>query len=88
MCGTHYRNIKWTQNETLSIATGCQKMSTVNHLNVEAHAKGNGTLRATIWTVFARCLEPENVCQSITTRETPKRRMKATLYCRTNYVSE
>ena len=28
---------------------------------------------------LARCLEPGNVCHSITTRETPKRRMKETL---------
>ena len=31
---------------------------------------------------LARCLEPENVCHSITTRETPKRRMKETLFTR------
>ena len=31
---------------------------------------------------LARCLEPGNVCHSITTRETPKRRMKETLSAR------
>ena len=31
---------------------------------------------------LARCLEPGNVCHSITTRETHKRRMKETLYTR------
>ena len=31
---------------------------------------------------LARCLEPGNVCHSITTRETPKRRMKETLFTR------
>ena len=31
---------------------------------------------------LARCLESGNVCHSITTRETPKRRMKETLYSR------
>ena len=31
---------------------------------------------------LARCLEPENVCHPITTRATPKRRMKETLYTR------
>ena len=31
---------------------------------------------------LARCLEPENVCHSITTRATPKRQMKETIYTR------
>ena len=31
---------------------------------------------------LVRCLEPVNVCHSITTRETPKRRMKETLFTR------
>ena len=31
---------------------------------------------------LARCLEPGNVCYSITTRETPKRRMKETQFAR------
>ena len=31
---------------------------------------------------LARCLEPDNVCHSITTRETPKRRIKETLFTR------
>ena len=31
---------------------------------------------------LARCLEPGNVCHSITTRETPKRRIKETLFTR------
>ena len=31
---------------------------------------------------LARCLEPGNVCHSITTRETPKIRMKETLFTR------
>ena len=35
-----------------------------------------------VCTVFARCLETGNVCHSITTRETPKRQMKKTLFTR------
>ena len=31
---------------------------------------------------LARCLESENVCHSITTRKTPKRRMKETRFTR------
>ena len=31
---------------------------------------------------LARCLKPGNVCHSITTKETPKRRMKETLFTR------
>ena len=33
---TNYRNIQYTQNDALRVATGCHKMSTVNHLHVEA----------------------------------------------------
>ena len=32
---TNYRNIQYTQNEALRIATGCHKMSSVDHLHVE-----------------------------------------------------
>ena len=32
---TNYRNIQYTQNEALRIATGCHKMSSVAHLHVE-----------------------------------------------------
>ena len=30
---TNYRNIQYTQNEALRIATGCYKMSSVNHIH-------------------------------------------------------
>ena len=33
---TNYRNIQYTQNEALRVATGCHKMSSVDHLHVEA----------------------------------------------------
>ena len=33
---TYYRNIQYTQNEALRITTGCHKMSSVDHLHVEA----------------------------------------------------
>ena len=33
---TNYGNIQYTQNEALRIATGCHKMSSVDHLHVEA----------------------------------------------------
>ena len=32
----NYRNIQYTQNEALRIATGCHNMSSVYHLHVEA----------------------------------------------------
>ena len=32
---TNYRNIQYTQNEALRIATGCHKMSSVYQLHVE-----------------------------------------------------
>ena len=42
--GANYRKNK-TQNEALRIATGCHKMSSINHLHTEAKSKG--TLRST-----------------------------------------
>ena len=33
---TNYSNIQYTQNETLRIATGSHKMSSVDHLHAEA----------------------------------------------------
>ena len=80
---TNYRNIQYTQNEALRIATGCHKMSSVDHLHVEAKmlkVREHSELLSAQY--LARCLEPGNVCHSITTRETPKRRMKETLFTR------
>ena len=80
---TNYRNIQYTQNEALRIATGCHKMSSVDHLHVEAKMlKLGGHSELLSAPYLARCLEPGNVCHSITTRETPKRRMKETLFTR------
>ena len=80
---TNYRNIQYTQNDALRIATGCHKMSSVYHLHVEAKmlkVREHSELLSAQY--LARCLEPRNVCHSITTRETPKRRMKETLFTR------
>ena len=33
---TNYRNIQYTHNEALRIATGCHKMSSIDHLHLEA----------------------------------------------------
>ena len=43
---------------------------------------GGRSIINTIARYLARCLEPENVNNSITTRDTPKRRMKETLFTR------
>ena len=78
-----YRNIQYTQNEALRIATGCHKMSSVDHLHVKAKmlkVREHSELLSAQY--LARCLKPGNVCHSITTRETPKRRMKETLFTR------
>ena len=75
------KNIQYTQNEALRIATGYHKMSSVDHLHVEAKmlkVREHSELLSSLY--LARCLEPGNVCHSITTRETPKRRMKDTLF--------
>ena len=80
---TNYRNIKYTKNEVLRISTGCQKVSSVDHLHAEAtvlKVREHSELLSAPY--FARCLEPENVNNSITTRYTPKRRMKETLFTR------
>ena len=74
---TSYRNIQYTQNEALRIATGCHKMSSFDHQHVEAKmlkVMQHSELLSAQY--LARCLEPGNVCHSITTGETPKRRMK------------
>ena len=80
---TNYRNIQYTQNEALRISTGCHKMSSVDHLHAEANmlkVKEHSELLSAQY--LARCLEPENVNFSITTREPPKRMMKETLFTR------
>ena len=79
----NYRNIKYTQNQALMIATGCHKMSSVDHLHVEAKMLKVGDHSELLSAHYlARCLKPGNVCHSITTWETPKRRMKETLFTR------
>ena len=58
-------------------------MSSVDHLHVEAKmlkVREHSELLSVHY--LARCLEPGNVCHSITTMETPKRRMKETLFTR------
>ena len=68
-----YRNIQYTQNKALRIATGCHKMSSVDHLHVEAKmrkVREHSELLSAEY--LARCLEPGNVCHSITTRETSR----------------
>ena len=80
---TNYSKIQYTQNEALRIATGCHKISSVDHLHVEGkilNVREHSELLSAQY--LARCLEPGNVCHSITTRETPKRRMKETLFTR------
>ena len=80
---TNYRQIQYTPNEALRIATGCHKMSSIDHLHPEAEmlkVKGHSELLSAQY--LARCLEPGNVCHPITTRATPERQMKETLYTR------
>ena len=58
-------------------------MSSVEHLHVEAEKLKVGEHSELLSAQYlARCLEPENVCHSITTRETPNRRVKETLFTR------
>ena len=66
---TNYRSIQYTQNEALRIATGCHKMSSVDHLHAEAKmlkVREHSELLSAQY--LARCLEPGNVCHSITSK--------------------
>ena len=65
------------------MSTGCHKMSSVDHLHTEANvlkAREYSELLSTQY--LTRCLEPENVNNSNTTRDPPKRRMKEPLFTR------
>ena len=80
---TNIRNIKYMQNESLRISTGCHKMSSVDHLHAEANmlkVREHSELLSAQY--LARCLEPANVNNSITTMDPPKRLMKETLFTR------
>ena len=58
-------------------------MSSVDHLYAGAKMLKVGIHSELLSAQYlARCLEPGNICHSITTRETPKRRMKETLFNR------
>ena len=77
---TNYRKIKYTQNEALRIATGCHKMSSIDHLHTEAEMLKVREHSELLYAQYlARCLEPGNVCHPITTRAIPERQMKETL---------
>ena len=76
---TNYRKIKYTQNEALRIATGCHKMSSIDHLHTEAEmlkVREHSELLSAQY--LPRCLEPGNVCHPITTMMVENDR-KATL---------
>ena len=80
---TNYIHIQDTQNEDLRIVTGCHKMSGVDHLHIEAKVRKvmeHSELLSAQY--LARHLEPGIVRNSITTRDTPKRRMKGALFTR------
>ena len=58
-------------------------MSSVDYLYIEAKMlKVREHSELLFAQYLARFLEPGNVCHYITTRETPKRRMKETLFAR------
>ena len=83
ICDSNYRNIQYTQNEARRISTGCHKMSSVDHLHMEANVlkvREHSELLSIQY--LATCLKPENVNNSITTRDPPNRRMKEALFTR------
>ena len=67
----------------LRISTRCHKMSSVDYLHAKANVlkvREHSELLSAQY--LARCLKPENVNNSITTRDPPKRRMKMTIFTR------
>ena len=63
--------------------TGCHKMSGIDHLHTEAEmlkVKEHSDLLSAQY--LTRWLEPGKGCHPITTRATPERQMKETLYTR------
>ena len=86
---TNDRKIQYTLNEALRIATGCHKISRIDHLHTEAEmmkVKEHPELLSAQY--LARYLEPGNVCHPITTRVIPERQMKETLYTRHRNTAE
>ena len=80
---TNHINIQYTHNEALGIATGYHKMPIVDLLHIEDKVLKVRELSEQLSALyFVRCLDPGNVINSITTRDTPKRRMKETLFTR------
>ena len=73
---------QYTQNKTLRISTRCHKMSSIDRLHTEAEILKVREHSELLYVQYlARCMEPGNVCHSIT-RVTPKRRMNETIYTR------
>ena len=71
------------------IATGCHKMSSIDHLHTEAEmlkVREHSELLSAQY--LARCLEPGNVCHPITIRAIPERPMKETLHPTTMIPSD
>ena len=61
----------------------CPKMPSIDHLHTEAEMLKVREYSEILYAQYlSRCLEPENVCHSITTSATPKRQLKGTLYTR------
>ena len=78
---TNNRKIKCTQNDALRIATGCHNMFSIDHLHTEEDMlKVREHSEIISAQYLAKCLEPGNVCHSITIKATPERQMKKTLY--------
>ena len=62
---TNYINTQYAHKNALRIATGCHKMSSVDHMQVEAEMlkiREHSELLSAQY--LARCMEAENVCHS------------------------
>ena len=76
---TNYRNIQYKQNEALNNAPACPKISSVYHLHVEAVVLKVREYSELLYAQYlSRCLEPDNISYSITTRDTTNRRTNET----------
>ena len=80
---TSIGKIQIAQNESLRIATGSHKMSSIDHLHNETEmltVKQHSDLLSAQYLV--QCLDPDHVCHNITTMDVPPRQMKHTLHTR------
>lgn len=77
---SHVNKLQCAQNSALRIATGCHRMSAVDHLHQETEVipvKQHNDLLTDQF--YATCREPSHPCHELTTLNQPPRHMKETI---------